>query len=1012
MSKKVWQDPSVQGINRLPAHTALIPFADEASAREGVYGLSPYYHLLNGEWAFKWCENGVCPEDFASPEAADADWDRIAVPGNWQVEGDYDVPQYTNWEYPIPLDPPYVPDDNPTGLYRRWFDLPEDLSGRKILLTLDGVDSAYFVYVNGVEAGFAKTPHLTSEFDITSLVRPGRNLLALRVFKWSDGTYLEDQDMWRLSGIFRDVYLLDVPEAHLTDLRVNGGLLDDLTTGVLTAEADAAPGTTLDWTLYSGDEVVFTQEGGDRLNREIPSVRRWTDETPDLYDLVVTVRKDGAVQEIYCQRVGFRRIEIRDAQLLINGMPVKLRGVNRHDTDPDMGHTAPIDRIRRDIELMKQANINCIRTSHYPPDTRLLSLCDEYGLYVLDEADLECHGGAYGKGRAHFPFSSDPAWETAYVDRMERMVRRDRNHPCVIFWSLGNESAYGENHAAMAKRARELDPTRPIHYCEDKRCEVADVESTMYPRISALIEEGIKDDPHPYYLCEYGHAMGLGPGSLEEYWEVFNTYPRLIGGCIWEWVEHSVRTRTPEGKEYFAYGGDFGERPNSGNFCVDGMIAPDRTPRAGYYSAKEAMLPLRFALEDGGIRVRSLYRFVTLEHLRLVWRLLIDGEIREEGELDAGGIPPMGDALLPLPCALPASGEAILDISVQDRHTRKWAPAGFELGRRQLVLRRNAGRAVIPADRMPALALEEKADLVRVSGQNFTLDFDPRLGTLSAWTVNGRSLLVSGPKANFFRAPSDNDLRGADLGWKDFMMDRLQPRLSSFSVTRLSPSVIRISAVHVQAPYTRLPLLDTQETWTVFGSGDVRMKIVYHPRLEDMPAFARLGVQMEMPADFRYLEWYGRGPGQSYPDLKVQAPVGRYTRTVEDTHEDYVRPQENGAHMDTRAVCLKDERGQGLFFLCEEALEDGFSFTAHDYDDRELDAAEHTYELPRGSRTIFSVDLQQHGTGSTACGPGPLDIYSNFLRSDRTLTFVMRPFNAQADAFAAALRRHPEDPAG
>ena len=530
----------------------------------------------------------------------------------------------------------------------------------------------------------------------------------------------------------------------------------------------------------------------------------------------------------------------------------------------------------------------------------------------------------------------------------------------------------------------------------------------MYPRVHALIDEGVKDSPAPYFMCEYAHAMGLGPGNLEEYWDVINTYPRLLGGCVWEWADHSVVKKTADGQRYFAYGGDFGEVPNSYNFCVDGLMYPDRRPHTGYYMLKKALEPVKFTLKDNEIVVRSLLRFITLDGYKAEWKLLVDGVPAANGELDLSGVAPMGEKRLPLPCELPKKGEAILEIALTEAKDRKWAKAGFELARTQLALPSAPEFIVTFAEDMSPLAIREGEDRLYIEGDDFTITFDTRLGEIISWVSAGHELIQRAPRANFYRAPSCNDACNADRSWKEYKMDHLQPRLTDWKIDQLAPSAVRVCAEHIHVPYTRRPLLSTITTWTVYGSGDVREEITYVPINKDVPPYARLGVQMQLPARYDKLVWYGRGPGESYPDLKLQANVGIYEADVADTHEPYVWPQENGAHMDTRAVAALDGLGGGLLFICEKALEDGFSFTAHQYTDEALMAATHTPEIKTIDATVFSIDLQQHGTGSATCGPGPLDKYKNNLREPRTLAFVMRPYSRQDTGFVRAMRTLPE----
>ncbi len=1011
-----WQDPSVLSIHREKAHASLIPCQTEKQAAAMERAASPFYRSLNGCWQFYFAAEGECPEHFEQEDYCDADWDQQEVPGCWQMSMRYDVPHYTNWEYPIPLDPPYVPNDNPTGLYRRWFTIPNAWDGSRVYLNLDGVDSCYYVFVNGVNVGFSKVPHMPAEFDITQYLHAGRNLLAVQVFKWSDGTYLEDQDCWRMSGIFRDVYLLGVPQTHIRDLRADATLDERYTDGILNIEADVltVQACELAFKLYDGETVVaekrvsVTGETA-KVRLELPNVKRWTDETPNLYALHALAIVDGEVCEVQRVRVGFRKIEIKNAVFLINGMPVKLKGVNRHDTHPLLGHTTPADHLLQDVRLMKQGNINCIRTSHYPNDSRLLDLCDEYGLYVLDEADVEAHGASYGLGHTFYNISGSPEWTAAYVDRMERMVMRDRNHPSVVIWSLGNESGLGCNHFAMREAALALDSSRPIHYAEDREKDrVSDIQSSMYQRVHNLVARGIKDDPAPFFTCEYAHAMGMGPGNLEEYWEVFYTYPRLMGGCVWEWVDHGIEVKDKKGNPYYAYGGDFGDIPTRYNFCIDGLIAPDRSLRTGYYSLKKALEPLKFTLDQDGILVRSRLCFVTSDGLKAVWRLLVDGVSQASGTLDISGIKPLGSKALPLPCALPACGESILEIVIVQAQDQLWAKAGFEVSTTQLKLPVPVAVEHLPVACMSGLQVCQEPNRLIIEGEDFAITFDSRLGEMISWKNAGYELIQRAPRANFYRAPTDNDARGVNNDWLDWKMDHIMTRLHSWKMERLTDMSIRITAEHVHAPFTRLPLLNTVTVWTVFGNGDVRMHVDYVPRNLELPPYARLGVQMHLPAAFNRLIWYGRGPGESYPDLKMHANVGVYECSVKETHVPYIRPQENGAHIDTRAVAVLNVRGSGLMVICEQGEGEGFSFTAHDYTDQMLHEATHTPELGQIDATVFSVDLAHNGTGSSSCGPGPLERYKNYLRETRSMTVVMRPFSSQTSSFTSAMRTLPE----
>ena len=638
-----WENLQVLQRNREPAHATLLPYADAAGALSGERGASPYFKLLNGHWHFCYVPTPVeAPEHFESERFDASGWDSISVPSNWQMLG-YGRPNYTNVRYPFPVDPPRVPQDNSCGLYRRTFALPEGWDGKEVFLEFEGVNSAFYVWLNGQMVGYSQGAHVPAEFRLTPYVRSGANLLVVQVFQWSDGAYLEDQDMWRLNGIFRDVYLFATPSVHMRDVRVGAELDETYTDAVLNVSValrnygssalgglikalhelkggasagyrvsarllDAAGAAVVEGEIGESISLDAGAEATLAASFSVKAPAKWSAEEPNLYTLLLTLADPaGSVQEVVRVNVGFRKVEIKQGVFYFNGVPIKLQGVNRHDTHPDLGHAVSLESMIHDVVLMKQHNINTVRTSHYPNDPRWLDLCDRYGLYVVDEADLECHG--FGTVGDQDQISEDPAWEAAYLDRAIRMVERDKNHPCVIMWSLGNESGYGRNHVAMADWIHKFDPSLPVHYegatgwgnrANGKPfAGVVDVYSTMYPTVERIINEGQQtDNPLPFFMCEYAHAMGNGPGNLKEYWDAIRAYPRLMGGCVWEWVDHSVRQRTEDGEEWWAYGGDFNDHPNDGNFCVDGLCWPDRTPYPGLIEYKKILEPVHVEAID------------------------------------------------------------------------------------------------------------------------------------------------------------------------------------------------------------------------------------------------------------------------------------------------------------------------------------------------------------------------------------------------------------------------------
>ncbi|MDD3242147.1 MAG: glycoside hydrolase family 2 TIM barrel-domain containing protein, partial [Eubacteriales bacterium] len=708
-----------------------------------------------------------------------------------------------------------------------------------------------------------------------------------------------------------------------------------------------------------------------------------------------------------CTRVsvGFCRVEIRGVELFVNGRSVKLRGVNRHDTNPDTGHTVSYDDMLTDILLMKQHNVNCVRTSHYPNDPRWLDLCDRYGLYVIDETDLECHG-CETAGQLHV-LSESEEWTAVYLDRVSRMVCRDRNHPSIIMWSLGNESGYGRNHDAMAAWIREHEPTRPIHY-EGLSREIAtngrgdphvvDVVSRMYPTVQNIIDEGEDQAAdQPYFMCEYAHAMGQGPGNLKEYWQAIEKYPRLIGGCVWEWADHGIRVSDENDEEFFAYGGDFGDMPNDGCFCVDGLCTPEREPHSGLLELKYTYQPVKAEyLGQGKIRLTNRRAFADLSDLHGVWMLAKDGERVQGGVLGALNIAPGESREIELPLEdMPDNGDYRLNLSFLLAEEAAWAEAGYEVAREQFAVKAPR-RESEDSFAMPALEVDESGDEVSVTGEEFFVLLSKRTGMLESYCLGDEELVEQGPRANLWRAPTDNDVHQAEQ-WKKVGLDRLQHRCVSSSVSQPHSACVEFRARIVSGPYSLPPVLTTDVTYRMFGDGAVECSFAFDPRA-DLPYLPRLGVMMQLSQQLDRVKWYGRGPHENYPDKQDSAPVALYESDVYSLHEEYVRPQENGAHGDCELVFAHDARGRGLLFAGDVP----FSFTAHDYSQEMLTQAQHGNELESEEATYLAIDAAQGGLGSNSCGPEPLEEY-RLKPAARTLRFVVRPcLWGRDDAFALA----------
>ena len=1024
-----WENHRLPHRNRLDARACFTPYADGESALSFDRSSSTRVQLLNGDWRFRCNETPVAASDgFWARDFDDSAWDRIPVPSSWQLHG-YDKPHYTNVQFPFPIDPPHIPSENPTGCYRREFHVPAEWSDSRLFLRFEGVDSAFHAWVNGTEIGFSKGSRLPAEFDITPCVRPGRNVLAVRVVKWSDGTYLEDQDMWFLSGIFRDVTLVSVPNVHVADVSVRTSLDATYTDATLRVRATLANHDAENAAVCSVEMRLFDENGTEVAVKSKPDVTvpagaqapcnlqsairnpaKWTAETPDLYTLLITLcDREGHTLEVIPQRVGFRTVEIRDGNLLVNGVAVMFKGANRHDHHPDLGKAVPLDSMLEDILLMKRHNLNAVRTSHYPNDPRFYDLCDEYGLYVVDECDLESHG--FGYTDADIP-AKRPEWKDAFVDRMQRMVHRDKNHPSITMWSLGNEAGFGPNHEAMARWAKKADPTRPIHYEGDIEGKVSDVYSVMYPGIEDLVKAGRKrghakhqrfrestpaNINKPFICCEYAHAMGNGPGALKEYWETFYKYDRLQGGFVWDWVDQGIRAeraaagdRGPEGGaedapfavpsrkgDFFAYGGDFADEPNDKQFCINGLILPDRTPSPGLIEYKKVLEPVQaeaIDLEAGTVRLTNRLDFSTLDGLAAAWNIMTEGTVVEAGTLPLPSIPARGHAAVTVPFKArqrDAGVEYVLNLSFRLAADTNWADAGHEVAWAQFVLPAvtSAHEGASPARISLPLELQETSETVRITGRDFELVFDKVNGRIESWTHGGTPLLMRGPRLNFWRAPTDNDNGGwqsrITVLWENAGLNALQHRTDAVVCERMDDAVRVHIRSRVAPPVHRIGFA-CEYTYTVGSDGAVAIEAHGTPQGHWPRGLPRIGLQMRLPAAMDRVCWYGLGPGETYPDSREAGRLDVYNCSVADLYTPYVVPQENGNRSDVRWVALTDMGGRGLRVGGMPHI----NFSAHWFTTEDLTAAAHTCELVPRDFITLNLDYRQRGLGTASCGPG------------------------------------------
>lgn len=997
-----WQDHLVLERGRMAPRTAFVPFPDVASARSYEAALSPALRSLSGNWRFHLAPRpSSAPKGLAGPDFDDGAWDEIPVPSHWQLEG-HGRPQYTNVAYPFPVDPPKVPSENPTGCYRREVEVdPSWLErGSTVVLRFEGVDSAFHVYWNGNPVGYSQGSRLPSEFDVTKSVRVGRNVLAVVVYQWSDGSYLEDQDMWWLSGIFRDVSLLWRPPAHLADVVVDAPYDCAAGTGsvVVRATVAGAPrrggGLAVETDIYDGERRIAgartALEGGQATARlDCGGVEPWSAEVPRLYEVVVSLRADdGAAIEVVAVKVGFRHIERRDGLIFVNGEAITFRGVNRHEFHPDHGRAVPLSFTVSDVIAMKRHNINAVRTAHYPPDPRFLDLCDFYGLYVIDEADLECHG--FGMTADENQLSNDPSWLPAFLDRLERMIARDRNHPSILFWSLGNESGCGSSHSAMGERAREMDGSRLVHYERCPEAEMADVYGSMYTDLATLAALGAKTDlDKPHLLSEYGHAMGNGPGNLKEYWDVIKSYPRLQGGFVWEWLDHGLRFPGGSRPGAFAYGGDFGDDPNDGNFVITGLLFPDRTPSPALRELAKAQQPVDITLVDpaGKLEVSNGYDFLALSELEANWSLLDGGVLAAQGILGPLSAGP-GETETVLVGPLPRlEGEAVLEVSLRTRLDSPWSPAGHEVAWEQFVLpaappgEEGGADHVAPSAAPPhrstqwpaprVTVIEDGDRLVVVAGSN-TAEFAG--GRLVSWIAAGNELIDQPPQLELWRAPIDNDMRGLWVPavaeeWAAAGLHHLQHRVDGVE-SRSSDGGAEIVVTTRVAPPSLAWCVHCTYRYVFDGLGRLAISVEGRPEGDGPATFARTGLVTALVPSLREVDWYGLGPHETYPDSKTAGRLGRHRASVAELETPYVVPQENGHRSDVR-WCQVSDGHRGIVVAGAPM----FGFSAHPWSTQALAKALHQDELVPEPRTWLHLDHRQYGLGSAACGPGPLEPY-------------------------------------
>lgn len=997
-----WENPAVIGINKEKAHATFVLPSEKAGDSRVI--------SLNGQWRFKWSPDPQSrPAEFYQQDYSTAQWDLIQVPGNWQLQG-FGLPIYINMAYPFKQNPPRVTSEppqsfysyahrNPVGSYCTAFKAPEVRQGQRVFLNFAGVESAFYVWLNGQKVGYSQGSMTPAEFDITPFILTGENKLAVEVYRWSDGSYLEDQDMWRLSGIFRDVDLLIRPAVYIQDFAVtaepDASLLNarvavraaienrsDKKSELLTVEAVISGGT-VNLTLSTEiTPIAASSNHSISLETHLDDPLLWSAETPNLYDLRLNLKNaDKEIVDTVHWRFGVKKVAVQGELFTINGQPVKLKGVNRHEHHPRLGRHVDRQTMIRDIELLKQANINMVRTSHYPNDSFFYELCDTYGLYVMDEANQESHG--FGIGNT--VLGDNPLWEAAHVDRAVSVVQRDKNHACVILWSLGNEGGRGRNFRAMAEAVTSIDSTRPVYCDSDRSVSAIYDEGYLSPERFKQLGQSISD--RPVFQREYAHAMGNSVGNLQEYWDVIYADPGIVGAAIWDWVDQGIAKRidgsplrwdvhpeslTLRDNEYWAYGGDFGDRPNDGNFCINGLIGADRVPHPHYYEVQKVYQPILFELvsvDPLRIKVTNRYAFLSLDHVDLCYSFTANGHLRDSEILNLTSPPGESSTLdIPRPAWLESSSSDIcLNLTAQLREPVLWAEKGFRVARDQFVLKPGV---VEPLQAVEGpLDVEETPQEICIRGDGFTVVVSKKNGALTSWMKDQNELLKGPLEPYFWKPANDNQKRNGyseRLGpWKTAAANRIVKQINAAKEDGLVVVHCLMDLPEIGAEYA----LD----YTVNRRGRIEVRAEYQPRKTSIPLMPKFGMRMQIQDQFSHIAWYGRGPFENYPDRKTAAMAGLYECDLEQFITDYVAPQDNANRCDVRWFSLADSSGNrihvtGLQNIC---------FRAWPYTEADLEKAKHPYELPTREMINVNIDLNIHGVGGNdSWGARTLDKYT------------------------------------
>lgn len=1015
-----WENPSLPSFNTCLPHVTMVPYETEPGALQNITEQSRLVQSLNGSWKFSFADNPfLSPPDFFKTGFDDAGWKTIQVPSTWEVQG-YGYPIYVNMPYEFftknPI-PPQVPHNyNPTGCYRKEFTIPDHWNKKQVIIHFGSVKSFFYIWLNGKYIGFSKDSKTPAEFNLTPYLVPGKNMLALQVLRWNDGSYLECQDMWRMSGINRDVFLYAKADISIRDFFIQAGLRDEYTHGDLVVDVSISNTTgksvknlSLGYKIHAvstpglpiAEATIPVDLSGNaldsiRFGKVIPNPALWSAETPNLYILTLFLKNEqGQVAEYVSHRFGFRTSEIKNGLLLVNGKAVKLKGVNRHETDPVTGHVISRERMLQDIMLMKQNNINTVRTCHYPDDPYWYELCDTYGMYVIDEANIESHGMGYDPNRT---LGNNPQWRTAHLDRTRRMVERDKNHPSVIIWSLGNEAGDGCNFVDTYQWIKKRDLSRPVQYERAGRLAHTDIYCPMYESPAAMAEYASKKQDRPLIQCEYAHAMGNSTGNLKDYWDLIDSNEQLQGACIWDWVDQGLLAHDSSGNKFWAYGGDYGPKdvPSDGNFVCNGLVFPDRTPHPALEEVKKVYQNAMFTLRDPSgpvINVTNKFYFTDLQVTRLQWEILRNGQQIYKGQLETGPVAPGMSKDIRLTAGNQwknKPGEYFLNVYLLTSRDEPLLGKNHVIAYEQFplgVINARAEKVLAADDKVKA---EETESLIRISNQDYSLTFNKSSGLISSYIWKGIEWIQSGAVPNFRRAPTDNDVGNRLFENSKCWYQASDNRILQSIQKEIQPD----GSVQVRVEYS---FPDASSNCIIEYSFLEQncIELRYHLKTlkTGLPVIPRIGLNFRLNSSLSNVEWYGRGPHENYQDRNNSSLLGSYRSSVQDFYVPYVRPQENGYRTDTRYLAMTDGKASGLYFEGSPSL--CFSALPYTYDDLKgfKHGGKHINDLKTNNFTDLNIDLVQMGVGGNdSWGAWPLEKYL-VKAGDYEWSFRIRPFD-------------------